>query len=332
MKKVTGLAAVLMLLLAATAWYGWSRYQYFLAQSLALPQAGVVLNVDPGMSGRAVISRLVALGLSQHEWQWRLLMRLDPMVLKAGEYLLEPGLTPPELLSKLSRGEVIKYRFTIVEGWTYRQVLDAIQADPILGSSSKEIVDDGQSLNAAADVTSMEGTLLPETYLFTRSDTAPGVLQQAAAAMQSVLAEAWAVRSDDHPAQTPYELLILASIIEKESALDEERTKISGVFVRRLQKGMKLQTDPTVIYGLGDSFDGDIRRRDLHTDTPYNTYTRQGLPPTPIAMPGRSSLFAAAQPAAGDALFFVADGQGGHTFSATLEEHQRGVDKLTGKN
>lgn len=331
MKKVAGIAAVL-LLLSATTWYGWSRFQNFLAQSLPVPQEGVVLNVDPGMSGRAVISRLVALGLSQHEWQWRLMMRLDPIVLKAGEYLLEPGLTPPELLHKLDRGEVIKYRFTIVEGWTYRQVLDAIQADPILGKTSKEVIDDGRSLDAVADFASMEGTLLPETYLFTRSDTAPGVLQQAVTAMQSTLAEAWAGRSDDHPVQTPYELLILASIIEKETALDDERAEISGVFVRRLQKGMKLQTDPTVIYGLGDSFDGDIRRQDLLADTPYNTYTRHGLPPTPIAMPGRSSLFAAAQPAPGDSLFFVADGQGGHTFSATLEEHQRGVDKLTGKN
>ena len=149
--------------------------------------------------------------------------------------------------------------------------------------------------------------------------------------MQEALALAWTSRDDDLPIETPYELLILASIIEKETSLEEERSRIAGVFVRRLRKGMKLQTDPTVIYGLGESFDGDIRRRDLRTDTPYNTYTRHGLPPTPIAMPGRASLLAAAHPAPGDALFFVANGKGGHTFSTTLKEHQAAVDKLLGK-
>jgi UPF0755 protein len=150
--------------------------------------------------------------------------------------------------------------------------------------------------------------------------------------MQQALADAWKSRDLGLPLETPYDLLILASIIEKETSLDEERAQIAGVFVRRLNKRMRLQTDPTVIYGMGDSFDGDIRRRDLKTDTPYNTYTRHGLPPTPIAMPGRASLMAAARPAAGDTLYFVANGKGGHTFSVTLEEHQAAVNKLTGKD
>ncbi len=150
--------------------------------------------------------------------------------------------------------------------------------------------------------------------------------------MEQALDEAWNFRGDDLPIDSPYELLILASIIEKETSLDEERPLVAGVFARRLKKGMKLQTDPTVIYGLGDSFDGDIRRRDLKTDTEYNTYTRRGLPPTPIAMPGRESLVAAAMPAPGDALYFVADGNGGHTFSATLEDHQRAVKKQVERN
>jgi UPF0755 protein len=283
------------------------------------------------MSGRAVIARLAELRLSENNWQWRLLLRLDPIVFKAGEYRLEPGIKPQGLLQKLERGDVIRYRFTIVEGWTHRQLLDALQVDPVLGPGLKDRmkVEEWQAPANGQDL--LEGAYLPETYVFTRSENALDVLAQAASAMQSALAEAWARRTDDHPARTPYELLILASIIEKETAVDEERAQISGVFVRRLKMGMRLQTDPTVIYGLGDTFDGDIRHRDLGTDTPYNTYTRTGLPPTPIAMPGRASLLAAAQPAAGTALYFVADGKGGHTFSDSLEQHRLAVDKLLEK-
>jgi UPF0755 protein len=331
-RQLLVLAAVLALVTAAVIWYGWNRYQEFLGQPLDVSSPGLVLNVDPGLSGRAVISRIVALGLSKTEWQWRLLMRLEPVIIQAGEYQLEPGITPIRLLRKLESGDVIRYRFTIVEGWTYPQVFEAVRADPILGQQVLEPLKDGAVLETVADGESAEGVLLPETYLFTRTDTARGVLQRAADAMRIALFEAWATRVAAHPAQTPYELLILASIIEKETALDEERAEISGVFVRRLQQGMKLQTDPSVIYGLGEAFDGDIRREDLKNDTPYNTYTRHGLPPTPIAMPSRASLLAAAQPAAGDTLYFVADGKGGHTFSTTLEEHQQGVNKLTGKN
>jgi UPF0755 protein len=331
-RKLPVLAAVLALVTAAVIWYGWNRYQEFLGQPLDVNAPGLVLNVEPGLSGRAVISRIVALGPSTTKWQWRLLMRLEPVIIQAGEYRLEPGITPIQLLHKLESGDVIRYRFTIVEGWTYRQVFEAVRADPILGLQVLESLKDGAELETVAHGESAEGVLLPETYLFTRTDTARDVLQRAADAMRMVLLEAWAMRVPAHPAQTPYELLILASIIEKETALDEERAEISGVFVRRLQQGMKLQTDPSVIYGLGEAFDGDIRREHLKNDTPYNTYTRHGLPPTPIAMPSRASLRAAAQPAAGDTLYFVADGKGGHIFSTTLKEHQQGVNKLTGKN
>lgn len=321
----------LVLLLAAFSGYGWQRYQQFLRQPLTVGRGGSVLNVDPGMSGRAVITRLAELRLSENIWQWRLLLRLHPIVFKAGEYQLEPGIRPQDLLQKLDRGDVILYRFTIVEGWTYRQLLNALLADPVLGPGLKDIMKEDGWQGPAGSQDQLEGAFLPETYVFSRSEKAEDVLAQAANAMQSALAEAWARRTDDHPARTPYELLILASIIEKETALNEERARISGVFVRRLKKGMRLQTDPTVIYGLGDTFDGDIRRSDLATDTPYNTYTRNGLPPTPIAMPGRASLLAAAQPAAGTALYFVADGKGGHTFSESLQQHQLAVDRLLEK-
>jgi len=331
-KKTAEVVVFLVLLAAAAGLYGWQKYQLFLAQPLAVESPGLVLNVDPGMSGRAVIARLAELGLSKNNWQWRLLLRLEPTVFKTGEYRLEPGLRPRDLLLKLQRGDVIRYRFTIVEGWTYRQLLQALRANPVLGPWLKVHINEPGWRSPHTRWGQPEGAFLPETYLFTRSDNAMDVLDQAASAMRKALAEAWAVRTPDHPAKTPYELLILASIIEKETSVEKERAEISGVFARRLKLGMRLQTDPTVIYGLGDTYDGNIHRRDLETDTPYNTYTRRGLPPTPIAMPGRASLLAAARPAGGTALYFVADGKGGHTFSDSLEQHQRAVDKLMGKN
>jgi UPF0755 protein len=332
MKTATRAAILLGLLLAAASLYVWQRYQGFLEQPLAIAPGGAVFNVDSGMSGRAVITRLAGLGLSQNGWQWRMLLRLRPTVFRAGEYRLEPGLLPQGLLRKLQAGEVIRYRFTIVEGWSYRQLLGALQADAVLGPRVKADLEKGVWQELVKKWHPPEGAFLPETYVFTRSDSAVDVLDRAASAMKAALAEAWDERADDHPARTPYELLILASIIEKETAVAEERAQISGVFVRRLKSGMRLQTDPSVIYGLGEAFDGDVRRRDLLTDTPYNTYTRHGLPPTPIAMPGKASLLAAAQPAGGNALYFVADGKGGHTFSDSLDQHQRAVNKLMGKN
>jgi UPF0755 protein len=256
------------------------------------------------------------------------LLRLEPTVMKAGEYRLEPGMTPPDLLGKLARGEVIQYRFTIVEGWTLQQLLAALATDPLLGEAMPAAESRAWLEALVPDHANPEGWFLPETYLYTRGDSYLDVLRRSYQAMRNALDHAWGARVADHPAATPYELLVLASIIEKETALDEERGDVSGVFVRRLQKGIRLQTDPTVIYGLGAGFDGDIRNRDLTTDSPYNTYMRPGLPPTPIALPGRASLLAAARPAPGDALYFVADGSGGHTFSATLEEHQKAVKQL----
>ena len=331
-KKVLAALVLLVVVAGACGWYGWKQYQQFLVAPLNTIPGGTVFVVEPGMSGRAVIAGLSRQGLSRDTWQWRALFRLHPVMLQAGEYLLSPGLTPLEFLHMLEKGEVIRYRFTLVEGWTYQQVVDALYADPVLGPWLRANVTEASLRLAHSLLGPAEGSLLPETYIFTRNENALKVLDRAADAMSHALDEAWELRTLDHPAKSPYELLILASIIEKETALDSERAQVSGVFVRRLQQGMRLQTDPTVIYGLGAAYDGNIRRRDLEMDTPYNTYTRPGLPPTPIAMPGRASLLAAAQPAGGDALYFVADGKGGHIFSATLEEHQRGVDRLTGKN
>lgn len=326
------LAVLLVALAGATAFAVLrSQYQQFLQQSLAIEPEGRVFVVDPGMSGRGVIRQLQADGVTVFDWRWRWLMRQQAAPLQAGEYRLEAGLTPALLLRLLQSGEVIHYRFTVVEGWTVAQLLAALQADELLGpgvSSVDELLQLAQDLTGAENP---EGWFLPETYQFVRGYTAADLLQRAHADMQSALQAAWTQRTDGHPAKSPYELLTLASIIERETAVESERSEISGVFVRRLQKGMRLQTDPTVIYGLGAAFDGDIRRKDLQTDTPYNTYTRFGLPPTPIALPGVASLQAAAQPLPGTSLYFVANGQGGHTFSDTFEEHQKAVNVLLGR-
>jgi UPF0755 protein len=332
MKKLGLLLAVCGLLAGIAAWYGWGRYQGFLAAPLEISPGGQVFELDSGATGAEIVQQLADMGMTRAGWEWRLLMRLEPHLYQAGEYLLQPGWRPRDVLQWLSSGEVVQYRFTLVEGWTYKQLREALEQNEILESELPEDINDSETL--LADVPGSnhpEGWFLPETYQFTRGDSDRDILLRAHDAMRAALTDAWESRDLALPLETPYELLILASIIEKETSLEEERPEVAGVFVRRLQKRMRLQTDPTVIYGMGEAFDGDIRRRDLKTDTPYNTYTRHGLPPTPIAMPGQASLRAAARPATGEALYFVADGKGGHTFSVTLEEHQAAVNKLIGK-
>ena len=332
-KKLLLTIFALLLAAAVAAALAWRSYDRFVSEPLDVPADGAVFLVEPGLHGMAIVDGLAALGLTRSSWQWRLLMRLEPAVLKAGEYRVMPGSTPRSLLRLLASGQVIHYRFTIVEGWTFAQLAERLRADPVLvheiDLGEPYGWDPGTHFEGMAHA---EGWFLPETYRFIRGDSDLDILRRAHAALREALDEAWSGRDTGLPVDSPYELLILASIIEKETAREDERGRIAGVFVRRLLKGMRLQTDPTVIYGIGDAFDGDIRRRDLRTDTPYNTYTRHGLPPTPIAMPGRASLQAAAHPEEGEELYFVADGSGGHTFSRTLAEHQAAVDKLLGRN
>ena len=333
MKKAFAVLSVLSLLVALAAWLAWRDYQEFLLTPLDIPEGGFLYELTPGTNGKVMVAQLAEKGLTQPAWHWPVLMRLEPAVYRAGEYRLPHGLTPRELLVLLSSGEVVQYRITLVEGWNFAQFASAIAQDPVLTHTidlnEPYAWDPGTLFEGMSHA---EGWFLPETYQFTRGDSDRDILERSNAAMNKALEAAWESRDTGLPLNSPYELLILASIIEKETALDEERERVAGVFVRRLQKGMRLQTDPTVIYGLGESFDGDIKRRDLRTDTPYNTYTRHGLPPTPIAMPGRASLEAAAHPAPGEELYFVADGKGGHTFSKTLAEHQAAVNKLLGRN
>ncbi len=323
--------AIILLLVAIASFIGfWQQYQRFLQIPLNIREDGFVINVESGSSIRSVLTKLELRGATRLDWRWRLLGRLQQVTIKTGEYMLAPGMSPLDLLDLLASGKVVSYRFTIVEGWSVGQLLDALGEDTILRHTITEVSELGGLAGLPAG--NPEGWFLPETYVFVRGDSDLQILKRAHKDMQEGLARAWAGRDTGLPYETEDEMLIMASIVEKETSLGSERADIAGVFVRRLLKHWRLETDPTVIYGMGESYQGNIRRVDLKRDTPYNTYTRHGLPPTPIALPGLASLQAAAHPVSGDAMFFVANGQGGHTFSSTLEEHNRAVKKLIKHN
>jgi len=325
-KRLLTVSLVLLLLAAAGAVGIWQQYRQFLQTPLSIEPQGLVLNVEAGSNIRTVIAKLEQQGVTRMDWCWRLLNRLEHKTIKTGEYQLEKGVLPLQLLKLLASGKVISYRFTIVEGWALKELLAALGKNPVL-QHTLEAVAELEGLAGMPDG-NPEGWFLPETYSFVRGDTDLQILRRAYKDMSYALSQVWPGRDMGLPYETPYELLIMASIIEKETSLATERADIAGVFVRRLLEHWRLETDPTVIYGMGESYQGNIRRQDLNKDTPYNTYTRHGLPPTPIALPGLASLQAAAHPAAGDAMFFVANGQGGHTFSNTLEAHNKAVRTL----
>lgn len=245
--------------------------------------------------------------------------------IKAGEYALQPGLTPLGLLALMRSGKTVLHEVRLVEGWRFGQALAVIRASGDVAQTRRD--GDGAALMAAIGKPGLdpEGRLFPDTYRFPKGTSDISLLRQAAAAMDRHLAAEWAERAPNLPYDRPDQALVMASLIEKETGAPDERARIAGVFVRRLQLGMRLQTDPTVIYGMGSTYDGNIRSRDLLADTPYNTYTRDGLPPTPICLPGRESLHAALHPDDGEALFFVSRGDGTHQFSATLDEHNAAV-------
>ena len=247
--------------------------------------------------------------------------------IQAGEYRLSPGLTPAQLLDKLVNGEVVQYSLTVVEGWTFAQMVAAVAAQDKLTHTLKGVAPGEIMKRIGYPGVHPEGRFHPDTYYFPEGTTDVEFFQRAYASMERVLSEAWANRAPNLPFKTPYEALILASIVEKETGVPAERAQIAGAFVRRLKRGMRLQTDPTVIYGLGERFDGNLRKADLLRDTPYNTYIRKGLPPTPIALPGQASILATLHPDASQNLFFVARGDGTHHFSATLAEHTAAVRK-----
>lgn len=301
----------------------------FMNQPLTVPDSGYAFEIAAGKSFASVSRDLVASGLIEDDrwFRWYARWKNKTGSIQAGDYLIEPGTTPTLLLKQFTSGAVRMYTFTLVEGWNYREVLQGLRANDAIDATMSD--EDWPALlqKLGAQVTHPEGLFLPETYNFPRRTTDKVILAQAYALMQSVLDEEWNARSDDAPVNSAYEALILASIVEKETARADERAKIAGVFTRRLDQHMRLQTDPTVIYGIGSAFDGNLTRRHLKTDTTYNTYTRHGLPPTPIAMPGRAAINAALNPAQGNELYFVATGlgDGSHQFSATKAEHDAAV-------
>jgi UPF0755 protein len=326
MLRILALLLVLLLLAAGTLLGAYHRFQNTL---LNLPSSETVYEVPPGTSLQQLAQDLHARNMIEHPRLFILLgYEMDvARRLQAGEYRLATGMTPWTLLQLLADGKVIQHAITLVEGQTFREILLRIQGHPFINVTLQG-VDDAEIMNRLGHPgVHPEGRFLPDTYHFTRGTTDLAFLQRAFAAMSKYLESAWPDRDADLPLQSPEEALILASIVEKETGLVEERPVIAGVFIRRLQRGMRLQTDPTVIYGLGEQFDGNLRRRDLQKDTPYNTYTRYGLPPTPIAMPGSAAIAAVLHPAAGDSLYFVSRGDGSHYFSSNLEEHNLAVDK-----
>ena len=308
----------------------WLRTQGFADRPMLQDQRERVLLIEPGDGFNAVLANIRMAGANQgSDLEWKALalsMRVADR-LQVGEYAITPGMSPRELLSRLARGEVIQRKFTIVEGWNFRELRKALQADPKLDDEIGKLGDSEIMEKIDRRGLSPEGRFLPETYVYTRGTTEREILERAAKAMDEALAEAWESRASGLPLKSAEQLLTLASIVEKETGVARERPMIAGVFVRRLRLGMLLQTDPTVIYGMGSAYAGNIRKSDLETDTPYNTYVRAGLPPTPIAMPGKLALLAVARPAAGEALYFVASGNGGHYFSASLAEHNAAVRK-----
>jgi UPF0755 protein len=259
--------------------------------------------------------------------QWWFRVSGQARQIKAGSYEITPGMTPRKLLSMLVRGDQSLKSITLVEGWNFRQVREALQKAELLAQDSMGLQPEMIMEKLGRPGVHPEGRFFPDTYTYAKGSSDLAILKRAAKAMDKRLDAAWALRPLDTPLTSPEQALTLASIVEKETGKPSDRGQIAGVFANRLRIGMLLQTDPTVIYGMGDKFDGNIRKRDLQTDTPYNTYTRAGLPPTPIAMPGKAALLAAVQPAATNALYFVARGDGSSQFSATLDEHNRAVNK-----
>jgi UPF0755 protein len=320
---------LLVLLSGGLAWYTIRDYRAFLDSPLAVPDAGVEFTIPAGQSIRDITRRLQKQGILRSALYLQAYARSEGLAyrIKAGEYLLKPGTTPRTLLEQWVAGRVIQYPLTIVEGWTFRRMLEAVAGHPKLQHTLTGL--DNAAIMARLGYPGQhpEGRFFPDTYYFPAGTSDVDLLKRAYTTLERRLQETWEKRSSGLPLKTPYEALILASIVEKETALPNERQEIAGVFVRRLQKGMLLQTDPTVIYGLGDRFDGNLHKQDLLADTPYNTYTRPGLPPTPIALPGAASIAAAVDPAKGDTLYFVATGEGRHVFSRTLEEHNRWVHR-----
>jgi UPF0755 protein len=317
----------LLVFLAALAAAGGAYW--WVNQPLRLPATTVDLSIEPGTLPRGVAQAVKDAGVDVSPELLYAWFRIsgEGRRIKAGSYELEAGITPRRLLAKLARGEESLRAVTLVEGWNFRQVRAALGKEEALRPDTQGQADEAVMALLGRPAQHPEGRFFPDTYTYAKGSSDVAVLRRAMRAMDKRLAAAWAQRSPQAVVKTPDEALILASIVEKETGKAEDRPLVAAVFNNRLRVGMPLQTDPTVIYGMGAAYDGNLHKKDLQTDTPWNTYTRAGLPPTPIAMPGKASLLAAVQPAASNALYFVSRGDGSSHFSASLDEHNRAVNK-----
>ncbi len=308
---------------------GGAALYYYAHRELPITQSPVTFELRAGSSLKSVAARLAAAGILDQPELFVVLARLrgSATVLKAGNYEFSRPLTPLDLLQRITRGDVTQVAIRFVEGWTFSQIRAALREHPkvVAESATLSMPELLEKLGIAQP--SPEGWFFPDTYYFSEGASDLAILRRAHRLMQRHLDQEWSRRAPDLPLKSPTEALILASIVEKETGRPEERGLVAAVFINRLRIGMRLQTDPTVIYGIGEKFDGNIRKSDLTTDTPYNTYTRAGLPPTPIAMPGLDALRATLNPATSDALYFVARGDGTSKFSRTLAEHERAVNQ-----
>lgn len=324
-RLLLGLLALVVLCAGAAATSLW----LWLDRPLPLAGASAELSIESGATPRDVAQAWVDAGVQIHprllyEWfRWSGQARR----IRAGSYEIDAGTSPRGLLAKMVQGDETLERVRFIEGWTFRQLRSALAAAPHLKAGTAALSDAEVMAALGATATPAEGRFFPDTYVYSRGVSDLTVLRRAHKALQQRLDEAWAERPPESPLKSPAELLTLASIVEKETGRAADRGLVAGVFINRLRIGMPLQTDPTVIYGLGQTFDGNLRKRDLQTDTPYNTYTRGGLPPTPIALPGMASLRASARPQATKALYFVARGDGSSVFSDNLADHNRAVNK-----
>jgi len=302
---------------------------WYVTTPVAVARLPAEFEIPPGTGFRAAVQRIEESGVQAGRWQLELLARALERAqdIKAGSYEIAAPPTPLELLDKLTRGDVTQTEVTVIEGWTFRQMRAALDAHPALRHDTLGLPDAEILARLGALESHPEGLFFPDTYLFSKGASDFRVLRRANAALRRHLAQEWEARDPSVPYALPYEALVMASIIEKETGRASERDRIGGVLVNRLRMGMLLQVDPTLIYGLGDKFDGNLKKIHLLTDGPYNTYTRPGLPPTPIALTGHASLRAALRPSKTDALYYVARGDGTSAFSRTLEEHNRAVRK-----
>jgi len=305
------------------------QFQRFKHETISITEPDRTFLIEPGSNIKSIARQLSLEKIIDDPWLFILLAKLKGVEtrVRAGEYRLQQAQSPNDLLELFATGKSIQYGFTIIEGWSFRQMLTAMQDDPVLVNTLKGKTDAEIMTLLGYPQQHPEGMFYPDTYRFPRGTTDIRFLRRAYDLMQSQLQREWSNRAPDLPLKSSYEALILASIIEKETAVGSERPLIAAAFIQRLKKNMRLQTDPTIIYGLGESFDGDIRYRDLRKDTPYNTYLHHGLTPTPIALPGVEAIHAALHPADSKAIYFVARGDGTHQFSETLEQHNKAVKK-----